>query len=276
MCGTPIQPALLAPKASPDVEIPVPAGARAARRAAPLPQPCGRPRAYLARDGPSLLALRRPTVSPLPRPHGVVARQENGARPRHALVLASGVADRVRREERGDSLVNRVALAVGLAAAAVVIAKPPRHFAAASECVRWWSSLSLTARQARALGVIQLERAVVGYISWYRRRLHESLDYLPPLENEQQHARAPCESRLGSKSLGPTTSNRRFLHRCAIVCAIVRNACKRRSPQNLACKSGPRTSPPIRQSRCVCRDFFERSGAGVEPTQPGAARPHRF
>jgi putative transposase len=35
----------------------------------------------------------------------------------------------------------------------------------------------------------QLELAVVEYIGWYNHtRLHESLDYLPPIEYEQQHA----------------------------------------------------------------------------------------
>ena len=34
----------------------------------------------------------------------------------------------------------------------------------------------------------QLELAVVEYIAWYNHaRLHESLDYLPPIEHEQQH-----------------------------------------------------------------------------------------
>jgi hypothetical protein len=32
----------------------------------------------------------------------------------------------------------------------------------------------------------------------------------------------------------------------------------------------------ILKNKGICREFFERSGAGVEPTQPGAARPHRF
>jgi hypothetical protein len=41
-------------------------------------------------------------------------------------------------------------------------------------------------------------------------------------------------------------------------------------------KSPCRTNMLIRVSWRLCRDFCERSGAGVEPTQPGAARPHRF
>jgi hypothetical protein len=63
---------------------------------------------------------------------------------------------------------------------------------------------------------------------------------------------------------------------CAIVCAMVRNACKRRFFRNPRYKRLSRQTRSTRINRPMCRDFFERSGAGVEPTQPGAARLHRF
>jgi putative transposase len=45
----------------------------------------------------------------------------------------------------------------------------------------------------------QLELAVVEYIGWYNAaRLHESLDHLPPLEHEQQHALGQATTLAGA------------------------------------------------------------------------------
>jgi hypothetical protein len=41
-------------------------------------------------------------------------------------------------------------------------------------------------------------------------------------------------------------------------------------------KSRPTTSPSTSARPCIPSVRSERSGAGVEPTQPGAARPHAF
>src|SRR5438876_298685 len=60
--------------------------------------------------------------------------------------------------------------------------------------------------------------------------------------------------------------------RRAIVCAIVRNACKGRFPQNLRYKPPCTTTTLILVNRRICRGFLKRSGAGVEPTQPWATR----
>jgi hypothetical protein len=43
-----------------------------------------------------------------------------------------------------------------------------------------------------------------------------------------------------------------------------------------ALTTAPRESMLISRNCLICRSFFQRSGAGVEPTQPGAARPHRL
>jgi putative transposase len=45
----------------------------------------------------------------------------------------------------------------------------------------------------------QLELAVVEYIGWYNAgRLHESLEYIPPLEYEQQHAEQEAITLVGA------------------------------------------------------------------------------
>jgi hypothetical protein len=62
---------------------------------------------------------------------------------------------------------------------------------------------------------------------------------------------------------------------CAIVCdgpKRLQAPLSAKSPLQAALRAN--TFVPANRPRC--RDFFERSGAGVEPTQPGAARPHRF
>jgi hypothetical protein len=63
---------------------------------------------------------------------------------------------------------------------------------------------------------------------------------------------------------------------CAIVCAMVRSACN----GGFCPKSSSQPTRPItrRASRNqpLCRRFFERSGAGVEPTERWVAPPHWF
>ena len=58
---------------------------------------------------------------------------------------------------------------------------------------------------------------------------------------------------------------------CAIVCAIVRNACKRRFPQNRACKS--RRGPIIRSPRTGACAGVSASGAAQESNLPSPGLP---
>jgi NADP oxidoreductase coenzyme F420-dependent len=91
-----------------------------------------------------------------------------------------------------------------------------------------------------------------------------------PARRSRPHRDPGRRRRRGGEADGSTGVAER-----AIVCAMVRNACKRRLPRNLRYR-GPLGKTRDPREPAHVQDFCERSGAGVEPTEPWVTRPHRF
>jgi hypothetical protein len=106
-----------------------------------------------------------------------------------------------------------------------------------------------------------------------RRRCTPSSQLHTPKRTSTTSSR-PCvtrsHARVERRSLAPPSGG------CAIVCATVRNACNRVFRQNFHYERRRRSTSADPPKPRDLQEILERSGAGVEPTQPGAARPHRF
>jgi hypothetical protein len=84
-------------------------------------------------------------------------------------------------------------------------------------------------------------------------------------------------TRRGEVSFTPTQLALLALRiKCAIACAIVGTRLAGQTAVDGYFQAKGKNSQGVNQIGLLCGRILERSGAGVEPTQRGAATPHRF